>query len=792
MRDWVLKAGDPLSLTLSADARLCAPDYVDDQIWEAELGMGEPAALAVRTTYGLRARSMRLFYRFGELGKTITNPSEFRAPLLVRRFYPNFLLLTFSPFEDLEITAEYWIPQSHALAGRLIVVNRTAFARKLNLELCGALTPLDGQSFAPAQQQLVNILSGSTSGLAPVLFMTGGPNPGSGPHPSLIIGLELDPNATRTIAWSLSAEASTEASFELARQVTARPWDAERAHIELLDAGDVLDIHTGDRDWDGVLALSQKTALSFFFPGNDAFPAPSFVQARQPDAGYSHRGDGRDYPPTWSGQAALETYYLASLLPGARRFTRGLIENFLGIQTEEGFVDGKPGLAGQRAKYLAAPLIASLAWNYYEDSQDETFIGQVFPKMLAFFWNWFTPAHDPDGDGIPQWDHVLQTGFEDHPLFDVWHPWSQGVSFSALHNPELEALLYREAHSLILMAEKLDRGDAVTMLRNQMVRLRAGVDAAWDPGSALYAYRDRISKQGQAGKVVAKHQGSGNMRPRVEFEQPVHLLVEVQTKNPTAKRPVVEIGELARAGLGETEVIEENQFKWRSGGLVATSQNVFSRVGRIRVKGLDDQDKIIIQTVDPKAKDITLFTPLWAGIPDLQRAQVMISRSLLDADQFDRPFGIPAIPHLRDPEADMTAMSVHFPWNQLIGEGLLAYGYRNEAARLTVHLMNAVIQNLRQSRAFYAQYHAETGSGIGERGALSGLAPVGLFLQSLGVTILSPTRVRLEGQNPFAWPVTLLYKGLKVIRGHKETEVIFPNGKSVHVTDPARTVVTQN
>ena len=132
------------------------------------------------------------------------------------------------------------------------------------------------------------------------------------------------------------------------------------------------------------------------------------------------------------------------------------------------------------------------------------------------------------------------------------------------------------------------------------------------------------------------------------------------------------------------------------------------------------------------------------------------------------------------------------PWNQFLGEGLLAYGFRNEAARLTVHVMNAVIQSLKQSRAFYERYNAETGSGIGERGALTGLAPVGLFLQTLGVTFLSPASVRLEGTNPFAWPVTIVYKGLKVTRGLDATEVVFPNGKVVTVTDPAPCVVSLN
>ena len=790
MRDWSLQAGDPLSLTIAADARLCKTDYVNDHIWELEIGAGEPVALAIRTTYGLRARNMRLFYRFSELGKTVTSPIEFRAPVLLRRFYPNFFLLTFSPFEDLEVTAEYWIPESHALAGRLVVANRTDFARRLNVELCGALTPLDGQSFATAQQQMVNILAGQTGGLAPILFMTGGPNPGAGPHPSLTVDLELDPRATRTLTWTLASEASAESSFELARHTAARPWDAERSRIELMDAGDVLNIQTGDADWDAALAFSQKTALGLFYSANVHLPYASFVQSRQPDGGNSHRGDGHDYPPAWSGQTPLDSYYMASLLPTAHEFVRGLIENFLSVQTESGFIDGRPGLGGQRAKFLAAPLIATLAWNYYQNTQNADFLAEAFPKLLAFFWSWFSPDQDPDRDGIPSWDHVSQTGFEDHPLFDVWHPWSHGVNISALHNPQLEAMLYGESSALISMAEILNRNDDRALLKAQADTLRASVEEGWDAGVALYAYRDRLTKQSSSSKVIARHKGSGNMRPRVEFQTPMRLLIEIQTKNSAAKRPVIEIGELgSQKAKGETEIIE-NQFQWRTGGLVATSEKVFSKVGRISIKDLDDKDRFILRTVDATVEDITLFTPLWAHIPDEQRAQVMIGSSLLDANRFDRPFGVPVIPFVSDPEADTVAMSVYLHWNHLLGEGLLAYGFRNEAARLTVHLMNAVIQSLKQNKAFHARYHADTGSGIGERGALTGLAPVGLFLQTLGVKIYSPIRVRLEGQNPFAWPVTIQYKGLRVVRGHDQTEVIFPNGKLVTVTDPAPLVVS--
>ena len=59
-------------------------------------------------------------------------------------------------------------------------------------------------------------------------------------------------------------------------------------------------------------------------------------------------------------------------------------------------------------------------------------------------------------------------------------------------------------------------------------------------------------------------------------------------------------------------------------------------------------------------------------------------------------------------------------------------GCRQDAAHLTARLMTAVIQNLKKQHAFFRAYHAETGAGIGERNTVQGLAPLGLFLETLG------------------------------------------------------------
>src|SRR5688572_15560524 len=788
MRDWSLAPGNPLSLTLAADSRLSIPDYLNDHIWElAIVSSGEPTALALHTTYGLRAKAMRIFPRFSENGKTVSDPAAFALPPTIRRFYPNFLILDYSPLRNIDVTTEYWVPQSNAISSRVTVANKTSAIRTIRLEVCALLAPIEGQTMTATQMQMVNVLAGQTRGLFPLLFMTGGPAPGTGPHPSLFLDLDLGPGASRTLTWVQAATGNLQTSFDLARQTSARPWEAEKARLELLNSSQTIDIRTGDKDWDAAFALSQSAAFGSFFPPDTHLPCPSIVSARGPDHGYSPKSDGTDYPTSWNGQTPFDAYYISSVLP-ASDAAKDLLENFLTIQTEDGAIDGKPGLVGQRGRYLAAPILASLAWKLYEKSEDQKFLSEVFPKLYKFFWAWFAPEYDDDRDGLPQWKHILQTGFEDHPLFDAWHEWSLGVDITQVHSPALEAMLYHEAACLIKMAEQLERNDALTLLHEQAAKLRKSIESTWQPRTGLYHYRDRATGLSLAGKVLVKQQGSGIAETKLKFEGPIRLLIEVQTESPAAKRPQIRIHEYATKPADQ--VISSSDYQWRNGGATYTTQKVYSRLAKVSVRGLDEADTVVISTLDFTTEDHTLFMPLWACVPDQQRAQTIIGRALLDASRFHRPFGVPAVPALSQPEAESVSQAVHLPWNLLICEGLLKYGFRTDAARTLVHNMTAIIQNLKQNRAFFARYHAEKGTGIGERNSLSGLAPVGLFMKVLGVEILSSARVKLEGENPFPWNVTIQYKGMKIIRGQNKTEVVFANGKSVVVTDMEPTVVS--
>ena len=798
MRDWNLAPGDPLALTLAADFRLCIPDYVNDQIWELETGRGDPPALALSTTYGLRARLMRLFPRFTLGTQAVTDPARFLQPPRLRHFYPNFLLLDFSPFPGLDVVAEYWTPDSHTTAGRFNVTNHTAGPITLLLELCGQLAPLDaGQNLAPLHMQSNNVLAGRTSDLAPVIFLTGGPRLGPGTYPSLALDLALDPAGSRCLPWAQAALASPSDSLNLARRTVARPWVAELARIEHINAAQTIDIHTGDPDWDAALALSQKAAFSLFFGPNQNLPNPSFVLARQLDQGYSPCGDGTDYSPLWNGQPPLEAAYLASLLPGAPQLAAGLVRNFLAVQAADGAVDWKPGLAGQRGRWLAAPLLASLAWQTYQRTLDADFLRAVQPGLQAFTQCWFDAARDRDQDGFPEWDHPLQTGLEDNPAFTVWQAGGQGAAISAAESPALSAMLYREILSLACIAGALDQPRERERLKARSAKLRLLTEECWDDTAVLYHNRDRATHRSPTGKTLGRQPGNGKLSLDQSFPAPVRLLVRIKLIDGATRRPEITLHGQAN-DTPRSERLERIDFQWGPGLAVATSRQLFTCLEQVKISGLEPRDQVSIQIMDFSSEDISLFLPLWANIPALPRLEALASRTLFAAQRFWKPFGLPTCPSGRsktrptaaDRTMDSTCQAVHLPWNALVGQGLLAYGMQTDAARLTARLMSAVIQNLKKQHAFFRAYHAETGEGLGERNPLQGLAPLGLFLETLGVVIQSPTRLTLTGKNPFPWPVTVKYRSLTVTRQAEQTVVVFPDGQTLTLDDPTEAVVS--
>jgi hypothetical protein len=794
MREWNLKAGDPLSLTLSADARLSQTDYCNDQIWELSLEGGEPVALALQTTFGLRARSLRLFPRFGEDGVHVIDPADFSATPLIRQFYPNYLSVSLAPFPNLEVNAEFWIPHSQAVAGRLRVINHGLDQRTIQIDWISILmTSGAGERMGPNEFDNVHVLVGSTGDLAPVMFMTGGPQASTAPYPALTQVLELTPNQAYTLTWTLAGLSDARASFDLARDLATRNWEAELARIELFNSRDI-EIYTGDLDWDAAFAFSQKVAYGLFMRETAHLEFPSFVLTRQPDQGFSIRGDGVDYNYTWNGQTPLDAYYACSfLLPASPDLAQGLLCNFINSASEDGFIDWKPGLGGQRSQLLATPLLANLTWRIYESTRDLAFLQTVYTPLLEFIRLWFTPKHDRDGDGIPEWDHAMQAGFDDHSLFSPWLDWSQGAEISTAESPGLCAFLYGECQALSRIARELGMPEAIPGLEALADNLRTAVEISWDPVISIYRYWDRDSHYCTGSEIlVGERLGSGEIPVDRDFDHPIRLLLRLKLVG-EATRPIrVFIHGTTHNGQHIIEPIPYSSWRWHLRNGTATGDRIYNHVERIHVEGLEETDLVIARNVAYTGEDHSLLLPLWASIPAKERAQVLVENSFTNPDRFWRCFGIPSSHNIPANLANEAVFSnqVHMPWNLLLGEGLLAYGYQQEATELLTRLMKAVVQTLKRDRSFRKYYHPETGLGTGDPNSLEGLAPVSLFLGCLGVNLVSPKMVCLRGINPFPWPVTVKYRGLTVLRQLDKTIIIFPTGKTITVSDPSPCIVS--
>ena len=791
MRTWNLTAQQINKLTLATDARLCAPDYLNDQIWQLSLGGGEPPALALETTFGLRARGLRVFPRFTEDDKTVNDPAQFAHPPIISTVFPNFISVSFSPFNDLDVIADYWVPQSHAVSGRLRVMNRSPLARQIRLDVVTLLSPIDeGQRMASLEIQATTVICGRSANLSPLLFLTGGPAIASGPYPALSLGFDIPSNGSRQVTWSHAALETPEDSFELARNIVTRNWEAERAQIEMTNAGQ-LEIITGDPDWDFAFAMAMNNALGLIIGPTPHLPHLSFVNSRQPDQGYSLRGDGSDYGHLWNGQSPLEAYYLLDfILPGYPELAKGILYNFLATQGQDGFVDWKPGLGGQRSNRLATPLLASIAWRIYEVTEEKSFLDDIYPGLLKFFLQWFEPARDRDGDGIPEWDHPMQAGFDDHPIFARWHSWAENVDITTAESPSLCAFLHRECQSLIQIAALVGDNAIRTSLRGHLENLRIASESSWDPKTACYHYRDRDTHFASAGGRIGERWGSGELPIRHQFDWPVRLLVRIRASGETTRRPKVFFHGMSASGNHRVESLSLEQFQWYMGWGSATSEYIYAILESVEVQGLQDEDQIILESVRLTDMDHTLLLPLWSEIPAEEHAQDLVNLTITSPSLFWRSFGLPACPIASIRSEAGTCSSVHMIWNRLIGEGMSDYGYQSEAVELLARTMKAIVKSIKEEGNFFRYYNAESGEGWGERNALGGLAPVGLFLKALGLHIVNSSKVFITGFNPFPWPVTVKYRGLTVLRQRTMTQLVFPDGQTVNVKDPDPQVIT--
>jgi hypothetical protein len=409
---------------------------------------------------------------------------------------------------------------------------------------------------------------------------------------------------------------------------------------------------------------------------------------------------------------------------------------------------------------------------------------------MNFLLSWFSPNHDRDRDGIPEWDHPIQAGFEDHPLFARWHQWAEGIDITTSESPSLCAFLYQECQSIIRIASEIDQTESVSAFESLGEKVRLAVENSWDEKISSYTYWDRDSHICSENKVIGEQNGSGISQLEQEFSQPQRIVFRIKAKQETTRKSQITIHGQSSSGKHRVENISSDKLFWFPGWGTATSEMVYSSIEFVDIQGLEEDDSVVISGANLSNQDITTLLPLWAKIPSNRRAKALVERTITNPNQYWGEFGLPACPNTSNYSDNDICQSVFLPWCQLIGEGLLSYGYQDKAAQLVTRIMSAIIASLKHEGDSRQFYNADTGRGSGDINSLWGLAPLGLFLEVLGVRLISPKEVRLVDKNPFPWPVTVKYRGMTILRGKNITQVIFPDGQTLSVDDQKPCLVT--
>lgn len=108
---------------------------------------------------------------------------------------------------------------------------------------------------------------------------------------------------------------------------------------------------------------------------------------------------------------------------------------------------------------------------------------------------------------------------------------------------------------------------------------------------------------------------------------------------------------------------------------------------------------------DLKRDEIIGFLPLWAGVVDADRAQILVQK-LTDPRQFWRQYGVPSLSAQDAYYNDKGYWNgpVWVEWNYLIFRGLQDYGYREEASELTDRIAAVMISQLKQNHNLWEFY----------------------------------------------------------------------------------------
>lgn len=780
---WQLDGTAAYCLTLAADARLSATDYHDDQIWEVQLGTGESPALALQTRFGGRAGLVSLVPLWVHDGRPIYQSQAYAKPPTVTGFAPGYLRFQATLTPQLALQAEYWVMESHAIGIKFTLANAHLEPTEVQLDLI-AFVGMDNKEqkllALPTNNSGSALSLGNIGNLQPVVMLENGTPDGSGGgSPKLSRPMIIGGRKKVEIRLVHAGMTKAQSSLALADKWLKTDWTESFKNVEnAVQSIPIIEI--GDAEADAAIAFAYRELMQAYLKPTASLPYPSIVATRNPGHGYNTADRG------WNGQSTPLSYLTglgaASIAPD---MAQGLIRNFLALQQPDGWIDGKPGLSGQKQGTLCMPILARLAWGIFQYTEDSPFLQDVFPGLMKFFNRWLQPDLDADGDGIPEWQSEQQTGYVFMPTFATWQAWSGGADIRLVETPDLVAYLLSEAKSLKEMAYFLRNKTAEAALEKPIQQLQSALESLWSGEQGRYVYRDRDTHI-TTGRVdiITDARGSDELLPAEKLDPPNRVTVRVAGGVNLLPKMTLKLDGFDKNGQPISEMTTGESFVWAGGRGVYTSQQIFSQLDRVTFDGLSRVYRVDVHTVDTTRLDISTLLPLWAVDIPTERAQVLLSL-LTNPEHFWRASGI-SMNSAHDANYDPTDANgsggVWPFWLTLMGEALIEHGEVEKATELVQRLLASQVKVLKSQKQFTEFYHSDESRGMGEAGHVAGVVPVHLLLRVLGVRVISSRKLWVGGKFCWGKPVTIRQHGVVVHRSAEDTRIIFPSGYETRVS----------
>ena len=616
LRDWTLDATHPYTLQLAADARLNRISYIDDQIWQCNIGTGDAAAISLQTKYGGRAGLVSLIPMWTYETQTIYQAQTYHKAPIVTHFAPSLIVIEAMPVPDIALEARYLALDSQTIGGVYTLRNESKHPIQLRLDIFGHVIA-DSKEQKPS---IINLAQGGNAlflagmdAIEPVVMMENAHIQEVGRvSPKIGVNFNLEPGQEMPVQWVHSGLATMRDSMIMAQRWLEADW---QPHFENIDraAAMVPIVQTGNTDWDTVIASSYNRLVQSFLKPAGTLPYGISVAARNPANGYSRRGDGSDYPRSWEG---LDPTLMLLVAPAMAtidgKIAQGIIRNFLAVQKDDGWIPWRPQPSGEQSPLLCLPVLAHITWAIYQQTRDENFVKDVFPGLVKFYNRWLAEDMDRDNDGIPEWQDERQTGFGAFPIFALGHTWAQGAAIHTVESPDLLAYLLSEISALLEMATLLDEKSVLAEMQKQLDDKQVLLAELWD--GERYTYRDRDTHRTEPGEVLLTDAiGDEEHFSVTDPSQPSRLIARII--GGVRHVPGIKL-HIQGADADDNplqEIIEADGFRWQNRQGIATSEHVFKHIDRVFCEGLSRVYRIELRSLDTTALDINALLPLWSG-----------------------------------------------------------------------------------------------------------------------------------------------------------------------------------